>query len=454
MRKYLDTPKIDYVLTHLKFRCAFSDELNQRMIFTKQEDLLIIPENSIVFPLNNQERNLSYQIDYLPIFYPIFPEENNHTFKKTGSVVFSHDIFQQIFCLQTLFYEQELTVRDKLGRIKPEATLNFQLDFLDKPLVDYLFAIIVDELETFCQEQNIEFKRKNLLPKHAFLLSHDVDRVETYSFYNTLNSFKHLALAPNRDNLKRATRHVKEYLRFSARENPLWDFPLMREVEQKYHLNSTYYFLNQGKLHQDAYYSLVSPKISNLITEILADQNEIGLHLTIAGNNEEIILKQNLAKLNSILSEKISGVRSHWLRFEPTITPDILAKLEVKYDSSLGHYSQEGFRTGTCLPYKLFSFSQNKILDVWELPLLYMDCMILDYQNIPEQEAMQKLKNILAEVVKFNGVFTLLWHNGNFANSQPYKRYNFYIKLVEIIMESQPANMTAKQLITNIEEGI
>lgn len=453
MRNYLDTNKIDYVIAHLKLRCNFSDELNQRFLFSKSADLEDIAKDCFIFPLTDKEKALDYKINELPIFYPVLAGINQHTISKNGSAIFSHDILQQIFCLQTLYYEQEVTAKDKLGRIKLEETLNYKLGILDKPIVDYLFVIIIDALEEFCSLQNIFFERKDLLPNHTFLLSHDVDRIETYSFYNTLNSVKKLFIKPNNTTLKAVKKNITQYSRFSNKDNPLWDFPLMREVEDKYNLKSTYYFLNRGKLHQDAYYTFSSPKILKLINEIKSDQNEIGLHLTIDANKNEEVLKQNLNQLNSVLPDKVIGTRSHWLRFEPTITPDLLSNLNIKYDTSIGHYSREGFRAGTCLPYKLFSFKHNKMLDIWEIPLLYMDCMILDYQNISEQEALEKLNLILKEVIKFKGVFTLLWHNGNFANSLPYDRYNFFIKLIDIILESQPTNITAKELITNISKG-
>ncbi len=453
MRKYLDTPKIDYILTHLKFRCDFPNELNQRLVFLKQEDISALPENCLIFPLSNQEKELDYQIDNIPIFYPTSPRINEHTYRKNTSIIFSHDIFQQIFCLQTLYYEQDLKEKDKLGRIKPEATLNFQLGFLNRPLVDYLFAIIVDVLEDYCQMNNIPFKRINLLPQHTFLLSHDVDRIETYSLYNTINSVKQVLLQANKKNFTSAKKHIIEYFRFQNRDNSLWDFPLLRKIEQEFNLKSTYYFLNKGKLHQDAYYSLTSPQILALINTIQADQNEIGLHLTIAGNQDESIVAQNLEKLNKLIKEKIVGTRSHWLRFEARTTPDILEKLGIIYDSSIGHYSHEGFRSGTCLPYKLFSFSQNRILNIWELPLIYMDCMILDYQDISEREALNKLSALLQEVIKFKGIYSVLWHNGNFANPHPYNRYKFYRNIIKMVLRTDPSNLTAKSLLESLEES-
>jgi len=122
MRKYLDIPKIDYVLTHLKFRCDFPVELSRRLVFLKQEELGAIPQNCVVFPLSNQKRSVNHKIGQLPIFYPVLKKESSHIVKSNDSLLFSHDILQEIFCLQTLYYEQEVNDKDKLGRIRPEST--------------------------------------------------------------------------------------------------------------------------------------------------------------------------------------------------------------------------------------------------------------------------------------------------------------------------------------------
>lgn len=453
MRKYLDKPKIKYLIEHLKLRCNLSDQVLDRFIFLKEDDLRNIPSNRIVFPLSKQAHAQDIRINGLPILYPIYKDKTVHYFTNNNSTIFSHDILKAIFCLQTLFYEQNITKRDKLGRIPAEDTLNFKMNFLNKPIVDYLFDIIIDAISEYCLSNSIHFERKALLSEHTLLLSHDVDRVETYSLYNLLNSLKLLSQKPSFSNMSNVTRHLKQYFLFNKRENPLWDFPEMREVEKGLGLKSTYYFLNQGKLHQDAYYKLSSPRILKLINTIQEDDNEIGIHLTIAGNQNETIVRDNLKRLNSITNHKVIGARSHWLRFESLRTPDILEALGLKYDSSIAHFSQPGFRAGTCLPYKLYSFNQNRLLNIWEIPLIYMDCQLLDYQAISQDEAIDNLYNLLTEVIKFKGVYTLLWHNGNLAKEEPFSRRVFYKELLKMIMSSGAKNMTAKSLIKKIEES-
>lgn len=454
MRKYIDRPKIDYVIYHLKLRCSLTEEILDKFTFLQDGDLSEIDHASIVFPLSKDSYTTSRQINDIPILYPVFLNKNEHFFVQDSSVIFSHDILKEIFCLQTLYYEQEIKERDKLGRIIPEKTLNYKLNFIDKPLVDYLFDIIIQGISDFCKIHNIAFTKKNLLDRHTFLLSHDVDRIDSYSFYNTLNSIKLFCKKPSLNSYHDMAKHLKQFLSFSQKDNPLWDFPQLRQIEEQYKLNSTYYFLNQGKLHQDAYYKLSDPKILNLIKTIEDDNNEVGIHLTIAGNTDKEILQKNLKLLNKVTRNNSLGARSHWLRFEPTLTADILADLKLKYDTSIGHYSIQGFRAGTCLPYKLFSFSQNKLLDIWEFPLIFMDCMILDYQDISEEEALNKLQKLLEEVIKFKGIFSILWHNGNFALDKPYNRKNFYIKLIEMIVDSKAVNLTGISLVNKLEEKI
>ncbi len=452
MRKYLDRAKIDYVIEHLKLRCKLDQDLVERIIFLQEDNLSNLPKNRIVFPLSAKTYREDKEIGGLAILYPIYGDRQDHYFWDNGCLVFSHDIFKEIFCLQTLYYEQEIVGRDRLGRIRGEDSLNYRMNFLRKPIVDYLYELIIQAIAEYASKNNLPFTRKDLLSKHSFLLSHDVDRIETYSFYNLLNSFKKCLQKPTNSNFKNSLKHIQEYFRFGKRANPLWDFPQLREIEKSFQIKSTYYFLNRGQLHKDAYYSLTNPKILRLIKEIQSDGNEVALHVTIAGNRRQEVLADNLRSLNRVIKGQVSGVRSHWLRFEAGETADILERLGLKYDTSIGHFSQVGFRSGTCLPYRLFSFAQNRMLNVWEIPLIYMDCMILDYQNYSQEQALEILADLLEEVKKFRGIYSILWHNGNLAQTSPFGRKDFYEKLLRMIMDSRPNNMTAESLIKQIEE--
>ena len=54
---------------------------------------------------------------------------------------------------------------------------------------------------------------------------------------------------------------------------------------------------------------------------------------------------------------------------------------------------------------------------VWELPLNLMDVTLNHphYLQLSPAEVLPAIMPMVAEIIKFNGVFTMLWHNENFT---------------------------------------
>jgi len=77
-----------------------------------------------------------------------------------------------------------------------------------------------------------------------------------------------------------------------------------------------------------------------------------------------------------------------------------------------------GFRRGTCLPFYLYNFEKNDISTVLEIPLIAMDASLLfnKYMGLSLKESVPAVVALIEEVKKFNGVFTILWHNTSFSD--------------------------------------
>jgi len=114
---------------------------------------------------------------------------------------------------------------------------------------------------------------------------------------------------------------------------------------------------------------------------------------------------------------KIDGNRFHFLMFDPIKTPSILESSGIKYDSTLGFAESIGFRRGTCFPFYLYDFQNQSISNVLEIPLMVMDASLSGqkYMNLNPTSAFSAIKPIIDEVHKFEGVFTILWHNTFFS---------------------------------------
>ena len=86
------------------------------------------------------------------------------------------------------------------------------------------------------------------------------------------------------------------------------------------------------------------------------------------------------------------------------------------YDTTLSFADRAGFRCGICLPFKPFDITENRELDIWELPLIVQEGTLkgANYQNLSPGEAYKEMVELIQAVKKCHGVFVLLWHNSSF----------------------------------------
>jgi hypothetical protein len=119
------------------------------------------------------------------------------------------------------------------------------------------------------------------------------------------------------------------------------------------------------------------------------------------------------AKLEEISGENINHSRAHYLRFRAPETWQQLSGAGIISDSSVGYPEAEGFRTGMCTSYPVFDFLNRKTLPLREEPLVAMDVTLALYRRYTPQQALERLFELKKEVLKYNGTFTLLWHNSS-----------------------------------------
>jgi hypothetical protein len=97
-----------------------------------------------------------------------------------------------------------------------------------------------------------------------------------------------------------------------------------------------------------------------------------------------------------------------------------LAASDFLYDSSLGYADRVGFRCGTCFEYPAFDPILCKKLNIRIRPLVAMEVSVFDYNHakfFTEDEQLDIFVSLGKICKKFNGYYTLLWHNNNLSNS-------------------------------------
>ena len=90
------------------------------------------------------------------------------------------------------------------------------------------------------------------------------------------------------------------------------------------------------------------------------------------------------------------------------------------------------------------------MLNTWEIPLVVMDVSLFMYRKHDFASAMDSIRIILDEVKRFNGIFSLLWHNGNFDEMLNPGIRKFYENVLKDISEMNSESLTGSEIISRV----
>jgi hypothetical protein len=456
----LSQPKRDYVLFHLGHHVQINAAMRQSFSFVSHVDEIKGFSNRIVF-LSSDQALVFDQIKYIDDLPVLFPASGRHDFfyqDEASNIVFSHDILKSIFYLLSGYQEYEnVGSRDALNRFAFEDSIQKRLHCVQKPLVNYYFQKVIEGIHLFCSNQNISFSRKKVFENFGFMLSHDIDFVDTYTVNYFIVKIKEvLQIRKSRlsfsTNLVLGLKGMLKYFHLLKKDNPYWNFDFLRSLERSNNLRSTFFFLDKGVLHSDAYYSFDEKRMVELFSYLQSEGCEIGLHGTVHSIDNAAKMKSSLDRLEEISTVSVVGIRQHRLLWKHPNTAIIQKSVGLQYDTTLGFAAHEGFRNSYCVPFKLYDFANDKMLDYWEFPLNVMDVTLFAYQNYSPAMALQKCLEIMEEVRKFNGLFTLLWHNSFFDEDTYPGVTDFYKNVLAAIAKQRPENILGSELVLRLND--
>jgi hypothetical protein len=145
------------------------------------------------------------------------------------------------------------------------------------------------------------------------------------------------------------------------------------------------------------------------MVNLLALQAEVGIHPSYYSSENNDKLVQEVERLKRIVAVPITRSRQHYLRFKLPDTFLRLQELGIKEDYSMCYASQNGFRAGTCKPFKIYDLQKEEVLDVTAFPGTFMDLNTVRSSSTAE-ESIRGGVELLNEVRSFNGIFISIWH--------------------------------------------
>lgn len=362
----------------------------------------------------------------LPVIYGNEPNESNFfIFTQTG-IRLGLDILGSIFFMLTRYEEYVKITKEQFDRFPASASLAYQEDFLQRPIVNEYVEVLwvcLKKLWPVLKRKSYNFKVQ---------VSHDVDSPYQYAFAQPAYLAKKIASdVLKHRNLNSGISRVQRWQQVKQGDlssDPHNTFDWLMNLSETYNLTSAFYFITAHTDSQkDGDYDIEHPLIRKLLRRISQRGHEIGLHpsfntyLDSEQTCKEFKLLQTVCKQEGI-QQSCWGGRQHYLRWRLPNTWQNWEDVGLNYDSTLTFADVAGFRCGTCYEFPVYNLLTRKALKLVERPLIVMECSVLDERYMGLNKNLSEAFNYIVNLKKlcrtYNGNFTLLWHNSRFESPE------------------------------------
>jgi len=380
----------------------------------------------------------------LPIIYQRENKIDSYVRNSKDLIETDIDIIASSFFMITRCEEIISKDRDEYDRFPATASLAYKENFLDRPIVNEYIELLWNWINSF----NLGFKRKRLWNNKDFAvcLTHDVDEIKRYKFYPPLGA---IFRSIRQKNFKKAKTIFFDYLKTKVylKQDIYYDtFDYITNLEKKCGFRSSFYFMTN-----DERYSLDNPWFKNLVIKLKKENFETGIHPSFNTCNNSKILRREKEKLEKIIGKKIIGGRQHYLKWAIPESWRVWERIGLRYDTTLGFADREGFRCGICHPFKPFDVKNNKVVNIWEVPLIIMDATLISRKLSP-RIGLKKMINLLSVVEKHSGVFVFLWHNSYMTNLFTPEWKECFEDFYSFLLEKDCIILPVKNMLNNWEE--
>ena len=383
--------------------------INNYTVEESETDNVVLKTSSGSITINNQffkgESEKLYTLENLPASITKVAFEdikitalygNSTLTVENNNYYLGADIIGSTFFMLTQ-WESTIKEGDHLGRYKYDNSTLKKFDLYKTPIVNQYILFLKRLLEKI----GVESKLK----EYKLEFTCDVDSITKYkSFRNLLGGLYH------RKSLSVLSENFRSRNDKSA--DPYFTFDYMLKTIQQKNIDATFYFMTdvENIKYDTIDYDLNESLIQNLFTRIRESNYKIGLHPSINSWKDKETISNQKQKLENAVKEKISNIRQHYLRYDVKETIPAINELGFTNDSSLQFTEGCGFATGMCTSFSLYDLKNRRTTNVMETPLIFMKKK--DYVKDVEA-SFQKAKPILDEAKKYQGRFSILFHNAD-----------------------------------------
>ena len=333
-----------------------------------------------------------------------------------NSIYIPFDLFGSLFFLISRYEEAIIEETDNHERFSSENSVSAKLELLDRAIGNEYIELLWDCISIIWPKAKRKERIFRLLP------SHDIDFP---SFYGT-KSNKQILQNCLGDIVRRkrpiyALSKISNWVRFLNNKtfvDPFDQTDWLMDQSEQCGVKSAFYYIPFKTHNNDPGMPIDHPIVIDQWKRIIKRGHEIGCHPGYQTYNSEKVINKCIRvidqQLNELQNDPIEiGGRQHVLRWKTPETANYLDAAGAIYDSTLGYAEKPGFRCGVCYEYPMYDLHARKSLMIRQRPLVAMDVsfLALRYLGLNLSDTFNHLLALKNTCKKFNGDFTLLWHN-------------------------------------------
>lgn len=366
-------------------------------------------------------------------FVSLYRSSSKENMTDTNIEILPYDIVADVFFMITRYEEySEINPvgRDGFGRFSATVSLAYRYGFLNRPVVDEWALYIKKKFD----KSGCSYTEQTINRQAKLFVTHDVDSLRKYKCQE--------------DVMRGLFRGEISWWKLCLGIDPNNNIVQLARWEKMNQIKSDFYFLPRlGE--NDADYDIKDISVQSQMRKIGSmEGHEVGYHGSFWTMNDLDKHKEEIQRLKCALTNQVSvrGARQHYLK---CTVPDTFSSLEeegICYDTTLAFADMEGFRCGTSHPFPLYDVRERRALKIWEIPLIFMDVTLKNYQRYSISR-LEEIWNQYEDTIRScKGVFTILWHNNRFSE-ESFRSYNSFYASRIISMAKTMKSCTGMEII-------
>lgn len=339
------------------------------------------------------------------------------------------DPFAASFFMLSRYEEYLSTATDLHGRYDVYDSVAYRNDFLHCPVVDMWIVELKKNLMK-------KFPHLRITQKpYEFMPTIDVDEPFAFKCKGLVRTIGGM-MQSNRRKIK-GENILRLKVMIGKKKDPYDTFDMVQQWHVEYGSRPVFFF-QVGKTGKYDKNPPGKARTYMRLIKRIAGKYAIGIHPSYRSNNEPSELEKEISLLQNAACQTITRSRQHYLKLQIPHTYRNLLRLGIKEDYTMGYPSETGFRAGTSHSFFFYDLLNEEKTGLKIFPFAVMDGTLKEHLRMDQQEAIERIKQIVDLTRTVNGIFASLWHNSSLSDWGPWKGWRgVYREMLKMAAEGR-----------------